>query len=273
MKRILITVVAVALIIAGLAGLVFSAIGVVAAATVEQQVEARLMEQVELADRTLMATAEALVVADDTLTQAAAAASGLEALASGMGAAIDGTTPTLDAVAGMVGEQLPATIKITQDTLATIVETTQVVDNVMALVTSIPLLGLESYQPEVPLSSGVMDVASSLDGIPQSLVEAQEGLLSASDGLASMQSDIEGISSEVGQISSTLLSSKAVIQEYQIVVGELQAQVGVLREGLPGWLTAARWGLTLMLIWFGIAQLGLITWGWELFARSWVKKE
>jgi hypothetical protein len=273
MKRILTGIVAVALILAGLAGLVFAIAGVAAAGTVEQEVETRLMAQVDLADRALAATAEGLVAADDALTQAAAAAGGLEMLARGMGAAIDGTAPTLDAVAGMVGEQLPATIKVTQDTLATIVETTQVVDNLMAVVTSIPLLGLDRYEPEVPLSRGVMEVASSLDGIPQSLTLAQEGLLSASDGLVSVQSDVDGIASEVGQISGTLQDSRAIIEEYQVVVGDLRTMVTTMREGLPGWLAAARWSLTLMLVWLGIAQLGLITWGWELLARSREKRE
>ena len=268
MKRTLTGILGIVLILAGLAGLVFAGLGMVVVGRAEQQIETRLMEQVGMMDRALAATADGLVVADATLTQVTAAASGLEMLASSMGEAIDGTTPTLDAVAEMVGEQLPATIKVTQDTLAGIVETAQIVDDLMSLVTSIRLLGLERYDPEVPLSTGVMEVASSLDGIPRSLIQAQEGLVTASDGLDSMQEEVTGLAGEVGKITTTLEGSRTVIQEYQAVVADMQAMVAMVQQGLPDWLRWARWGLWLMLIWLGVAQLGLITQGWELLARS-----
>ena len=136
------------------------------------------------------------------------------------------------------------------------------------VVTTIPLLGLDRYDPEVPLSEGVMEVASSLDGIPRSLSKAQEGLVSASDSLETMQTEIDGLSGEVGQIGMTLEGSRAVIQEYQAVVAEMQGMVSMVQQGLPQWLNWARWGLWLLLIWLGIAQFGLITQGWELVARS-----
>ena len=268
MKRTLTGIVGVVLIIAGLAGLVFAGLGLVAVARAEQQVETMLMEQVDLMDRALAATADGLVVADATLTQAVAAMSGLEALTDGLELAIDGTAPTLDAVAEMLGDQLPATIRITQDTLETIAETTQMVDTFLGIVTSIPLLGLDRYNPEVPLSSGVLEVASSLDGIPRSLSQAQAGLISASDNLESMQTGVAGMASEVGQIVASLEASKMVIQEYRTVVADMQGLVVTVRQGLPDWLRWGRWGLSLILIWLGIAQLGLITQGWELLARS-----
>ncbi len=268
MKRTLTGIVGVVLIIAGLAGLVFAGLGLFAVARAEQQVEVKLMEQVEMMDRALAATADGLVVADAALTQAVAAMSGLEALTSGLGTAIEGTAPTLDAVAEMVGEQLPATLKVTQDTLESIVDTTLIVDNFLGVVTSIPLLGLDRYDPEVSLSSGVMGVASSLDGIPQSLSQAQEGLESASDSLESMQSGMDGMAGEVEQIATSLEGSKTIIQEYQAIVAEMQGLVSTVRQGLPDWLSWARWGVSLILIWLGIAQLGLITQGWELLARS-----
>jgi hypothetical protein len=37
---------------------------------------------------------------------------------------------------------------------------------------------------------------------------------------------------------------------------------------LPGWLSVIRLGISLMLIWLGIAQIGLLTQGWELIQRS-----
>ena len=268
MKRTLIGILGIVLIVAGVAGMIFAGVGLIAVARAERQIEATLMEQVDLVDRALVATADGLLVADSTLAQAGVAISGLESMANGMGVAIGGTAPTLDAVADVLGGQLPATIKVTQDTLETIVDTTQIVDDFLAVVTSIPLLGLDRYNPEVPLSSGVMEVAQSLDGIPLSLMQAQEGLISASESLELMQTDVDAMAVDVGQIAASLESSTEVIEEYQVVVAEMQDLVSTVRQGLPDWLRWARLGLSLILVWLGIAQLGLITQGWELVGRS-----
>jgi hypothetical protein len=59
-----------------------------------------------------------------------------------------------------------------------------------------------------------------------------------------------------------------VITKYQDIVGELRGEVAEVRRDLPGWLSAVRVGVSLVLLWLGIAQIGLLTQGWELILRS-----
>jgi uncharacterized YccA/Bax inhibitor family protein len=79
---------------------------------------------------------------------------------------------------------------------------------------------------------------------------------------------MNSMSTGVGAIAASLGEAQAVLREYQDMVGELQRMVNTVREGLPTWLRWVRLGLSLTLVWLGIAQLAIITQGWELIGRS-----
>ena len=268
MKGILIRIAGIALIVAGIAGLIFALLGLVILARVEPQVEAALMEQVDLLDRSLTATADGLAVAKVTLAQASNAAGALDATLSGVGRAIDGTIPTLDAVAGLLGEKLPATLEATKGTLESVASTAKGVDDFLAAITSIRLLGMEPYDPDVTLHQGIADVASSLEGIPQSLWLAQEGLASAGDSLEGMSQEFDDMAGDVHRIAGSLENAHGTIEEYQGVVADLLVLVGRMRQGLPTWLRWLRVGVSFFLVWLAVAQLALITQGWELMRRD-----
>jgi hypothetical protein len=268
LKSTLTGILGIALIVAGVAGLIFCLVGVIALGQAQQALEMAAMDQLDLLNRALAATADGLTVADGTLGQASKAAAALEGTMNGLGEAVDGTGSTVDAVAGMVGQQLPATISITEETLSGLARTAQVVDNALLLMSSIPLLGLDRYEPAVPLAQGIEQVVGSLAGIPASLGDAEVGLTTASDSLEVMQTEIAVMATQISEIVTSLEAAGAVIDEYLVVVAELQALVGTVRASLPEWLFWSRVGLSLMLLWLGIAQFGLITQGWELLARS-----
>lgn len=268
LKSTLTGILGITLIVAGVAGLIFCLVGVIALGQAQQALEMAAMDQLNLLNRALVATADGLMVADATLDQASEAAVALEGTVNGLGQAIDGTGSTIDAVASMVGQQLPATISVTEETLSGLAKTAQVVDNALLLMSSIPLLGLDRYEPAVPLSQGIEQVVGSLAGIPASLGDAEDGLTAASGSLEVMQTEIALMATQISQIVTSLEAAGAVIDEYLVVVAELQALVGTVRASLPDWLFWSRVGLSLMLLWLGIAQFGLITQGWELLARS-----
>ena len=48
----------------------------------------------------------------------------------------------------------------------------------------------------------------------------------------------------------------------------MQVVVTNVRDNLPEWLRWVHTGLSLVLIWLGIAQLGLLTQGWDLVRRG-----
>ncbi len=268
MNRILTRTLGIALIAAGVAGLVFSILGLVALGPVEQRVRSTVMEQVDIVDRALAATGEALSLAETSLDQVAKAAGSLESAMTGAVQAVGDAGPALDSVAEFMGEQLPTAIESTQETLISVAQSAQIVDDILALITDLPLPGMARYNPEVPLHRSFQELSKSLDEIPASLGTAQQGLLITIDNLDELGADFEAMAVGVGELVRSLESARSILTEYQDVVADLQSLVGSARGGLPDWLRWIRLGISLALIWLGIAQVGLITQGWELVART-----
>ena len=206
------------------------------------------MEYVELADRTLAATAEGLALAETSLTDAVAMADSIETTMASVGQAVGDTVPTVDIVGEMLGETLPATLRATQDTLTSVARSARVIDDVLAVVTGIPFLGLERYSPEAPFHEGLDDVASSLNDIPTSLVSAQEGLSVAGGNLEVLEGDLATMAQSIGRLTASLANAQSVVVQYLDIVKDLQGLVEPMRQGLPQWLRWTRLGLSLMLI-------------------------
>lgn len=268
MKRILTSAVGITLIVAAVAGLVFCTAGLYGLGQVHKRAEVALMEQLVLIDRTLAATAEGLGIVEASLDQATGTLQAVESAVRGLGTAMGGTAPTLDAVSGLLTEQLPETLAATQGTLSSLASTAQIVDDLMLAVSSIPILNIGRYNPETGLSAGIEKVAASLEEIPLSLGEAERGLAVANDSLSGLQRDISAIEDSMTQIATNLEDARAVVADYQRIVVEMQGVVTNVRDNLPEWLRWVRFGLSLVLIWLGIAQLGLLTQGWELVMRG-----
>ncbi len=65
----------------------------------------------------------------------------------------------------------------------------------------------------------------------------------------------------------SLTSARAVITQYSGTIDSLQVSIKNLKETLPRTLDAIFFGLFLLFIWLGIAQLGLFTQGLDLLHK------
>jgi ABC-type transporter Mla subunit MlaD len=268
MKRFLLSLAGFCFIVAGIAGLIVSIAAIFALARIEPYVESAAMEQIERIDQALAATAEGLVLAEESIAQASTVLESTADIVADTGEAIDGAIPTIDAVSELLAEQLPSTIESTQETLTSAATSAKLVDDILGALTAIPLLGLDRYNPDVPLHQSLEDIAVTLDEIPSSLSTAEEGLSSTSGDLQGLGENITTMASDISQISANLDNAQSVLQQYQEILADLQNLVASVREGLPNWLRALQLGLTFILIWLGIVQIALITQGWELIERG-----
>lgn len=267
LKRFLSIVVGIALLLAGILGLILSIGGLLVLPQLERQAEDVAAEQIEVFDRALAVTLDGLITAETSVVQAREAVDALEGIMADVSQTIDETTPVVEVAADLLNEQLPSTIETTQDALASVATSAQLVDDILVVISSIPLLGAESYSPDVTLYQGFQDVSDSMDGIPELLLMAGQGLDASTGNLQDIEEGFAAMGRSIGETTTSLDSAQAVLEDYQQIVGELQGAVSYVRESLPGWLRAIRWGLTLTLIWLGIAQLGLMTQGWERLGR------
>jgi methyl-accepting chemotaxis protein len=268
MRQVLTRAAGVALIAAGVAGILFSAIGLVVVSRFLSDVQIAADRRIEQLDRALSATGDGLVVAHDSLGRAETTMRSLHATIDGASQAITDTLPAIDRVGILVGEELPTTITSTRSALASARETARVADSLLATISQFRLIGAEIYNPEVPLNVAIGQVADSLDGLPKSLADMQGDLRQTAGNLGKINAQIGGVAGSMGDIGASMADATSVIAKYQDIIGELRGEVAGLRRGLPGWLSAIRLGISLLLIWLGIAQIGLLTQGWELIQRS-----
>jgi hypothetical protein len=86
--------------------------------------------------------------------------------------------------------------------------------------------------------------------------------------LQALQQDFATMAQDIGQVDTNLQDARSVLEQYQQIVQDLQTMLSSARRSLPDWLTGVQVAVSLVLIWLGISQLGLITQGWELIGRS-----
>jgi hypothetical protein len=268
MGRLFTRIVGIALIIAGLAGLVFAIGGLFVLVQVEKNILSAAQEQVGLMDQALSATSNGLDVAEASLVQAVSTVKTLERTVAGVGNTVGSSVPAVDSVSTLVGVQLPATIETTQQTLESAAASAKTVDDLLAVMSAIPLLGVSQYNPDVPLSQGFQNVATSVEGIPDSLRSTQEQLITTNQNLAGLEGSFDTMASDIGQIATSIGHTQSVLEQYKGVIGQLQSSMSWISGALPSWVNWLRLGLSLLLVWLGIAQFALITQGWELVGRS-----
>lgn len=266
-RRILALTIGVALVLAGILGLILSIGGLVLLPQLERQAVQVAEMQIEVVDRALLATMDGLITAETSLGQAAEAIDALEGMMADVGWAIDDTVPVIEIAAELLSGQLPSTIETTQEALTSVAASARLVDDMLSVISAVPLLGSDRYNPDTPLSQGFQDVADELEGMPELLLTAGEGLYSGTESLQDVEEGVAAMGGSISEAATSLDSAKMVLEDYQVIIGDLQGTVSYVRESLSGWLRAIRWGLTLTLIWLGVAQIGLITQGWERLGR------
>ncbi len=264
MKNILTKAFGVLLIAAGVAGLIFSVLGVVFLARAEAQVAPVLQEQVDLTARTLATTAEGLEVAETSLNQAIALVASVETTVAGAGRAVGQTVPLVESISVLLNEKLPATLSATKEALKSVASSAKIIDDVLAVVTSIPLVGIEAYNPEVPLHEGLEDVIDNLGEIPTPLGGEQRGLSATETNMGDLEGDLTSVAEDIGRTTTTLREARTVVRDYQAVVADWTETVTTVQEALPGWLRWLRRNLSLALVFLAVAQIGPLSRGWAL---------
>ena len=268
MRQVLTRVAGVTLIAAGVAGVLFSVIALLVVSRFLSNVQAAADNRIVQLDRALAATGDGLVVAHESLGRAEATMRSLQTTIAGASQAITDTLPALDRVGALVGEDIPTTITSTRSALASAQETARVADGLLSTISQFRLIGAELYDPDVPLNIAIGQVDASLKGLPESLANVQGDLRQTAGSLGKINAQIGSMAGNLDDIGASMTKADSVITNYQDIIGELRGQAAEVRRALPGWLSGIRLGISLMLLWLGIAQIGLLTQGWELVQRS-----
>lgn len=258
------SVVGILLILAALAGLVISVAGIVGVWRVQQAVNAGLGRTLDVLETTLDATDDGLEIADQSLDQATASLDSLSGVLQTTGKTVRDSIPLFNTFAHVATEDIPAAIERTQTALDSAQSSARFIDTTLRLVTSIPFLSLERYNPEVPLSDALGEASASLDPISTSLSDLQESVATSAENLATVAEQLDAMSASIEDIQTSLAGAKEVTRKYLQVVSTLNRQLGTARENLPVRVNAIAWFLTIALAWLALTQIGLLIQGLEM---------
>jgi methyl-accepting chemotaxis protein len=250
-------------IVAAILGLIFSLAGIALVWVVKAPLTANLISTLDLIDTTLDATSSGLTVIDDTLTKTISDLSSIENTVQTAGKGIDDSVPLVESLSTLLSDNIPQAISATQSGLTTLQDAAGTFESTLQLVTSIPFLPIEGYDPDVSFSDALEDVSQSLDAIPQSLSE-MEGTLSSTEGnLVMMGAQINIIARNISELKDSFYEIQLVFDQYQEVISEAQTKLESFRDSLQTGIIVTAWIFTIIFVWLGIAQLGLLTQGLE----------
>jgi len=256
------------LIITAILGVVLSAGGMIVTGIYSARLTANLTEALSGVSDTLVITSESLDLSMGVLTEASTALDALVLTMEAVDASLEASKPTMDELSSLLGTDLPETIKSTQDSLASAQTSAKNIDAILTTLSKFPFLGSLVYNPDIPLNVTLGEISDSLDGFPTSLSTAQRSLDRASKNFESISGELDNISASADEIGSSTEEAKLVIKDYQEVVSRLQSRVAGMQTSLPRTLNWVKLVLVILLIWLGLAQIGLILQGCQLLAQA-----
>jgi hypothetical protein len=252
------------LIIAAVVGFIFSVVGLVEIWRYRPVVTQRVLDTLALFNQTLKTTQDGLVVVGNVVQTTTASVASLHTTTQAMAQAVHDTSPMLDSLTSLTGEDLPTTISSTQTSLASAQSSALLIDNVMAALASIPLLSLDAYKPAVPLHTALAEVSTSLDSLPPSLATITTSLEDGKANLAAVETELNNVADTTKEISDALSGAQTVIDQYKTATAQLKAQVVAAQAAAPGWMMATAWILSFVLGWILVTQLGLCAQGLDM---------
>jgi hypothetical protein len=252
------------LILLGTLGIAISVLGVVAIWRAADDVTVATEDALAVLSDTLTDIDCSVDVASTTLEGATLAIDGLYTTTLDVSETLSSTRVTIDEMAGLAEDDLPQSIESSLVALEALEETAGVIDQ---LLRGLQLLGVSTYDPEIPLDQAVAEAGAGLDPVPQSLRTMGTGLYDTSASLEQVQDGIVLMGGYMKGIRQNAVEADAALSSHRATLRELQTQVRAIRREVDGTIRKVAWGATLLLIWIGLSQLAIVHWGVSLWQQ------
>ncbi|MCJ7660336.1 MAG: hypothetical protein MUO67_14410 [Anaerolineales bacterium] len=235
---------------------------------IKETVYESLTSSLNLADDTLSATADALTLIDEALINASINISTLENTILATSRAVGDTTPILDSVTSLADEDLPNTILTVQIALESAQSSAKLIESALSIITAIPFVPGDPYDPPVPLHEALGQASESLEPLHESMSEINDSLRTSRGNLILIQAELNIMARHINELNKTLYSAQSVLAQYQDVVSNIQDRLVSFESKIPTWLNLTAWTITIFLVWLSIIQFGLFMQGLDLIKRE-----
>lgn len=262
------------LLIAAIVGLVISIGGIVLLWQVEAQASQNVQSTIELLGQTLETTSQGLTITETALKSSVNTISSLQSTVVTTVNTVKSSGPMVDEISLLMENDLPGAIEATEASLRSAAASARVIDGLLGTLSSIPLVGSGlNYNPDVPLSKALEDVADNLSGLPESFSNMTMSLQKTSSNIETFEADLTVVAESIGEIERSVADYEIVIKGYQQSLEQVKAGMDNLKDSIPTYVRFLVLALTVFFVWMAIAQLGLLTQGWELLTENAAKTD
>lgn len=252
------------LVIVSAVGLAASLLGLVFTARISRSLAADTQAALTVVLSSLETTGDTLTLIDEVIKETRGAIASARATTLGVERTVRNSGDLLTSLSGALGDDLPAVIRSSQQSLETAQASAEVIESALYGLNAVSALTGTTYDPDVPLADSLSDIEDSLDTLPPSFVSIADQLTALQEDALVIGGDLTSLADSLAQIEATLDESHALIAEYQALIGDLSASVAVLKQRLAGQLLALRLVLYFLFAWAALAQIGLLYQGGEM---------
>lgn len=246
------------LILISIGGIIFSILGIGVTWYFKPRVQETVFVIVDLLDQIFINTETGLVVLDNALDSAIDNLDTISSTLINLNTTIDSISDSLNSSADLIGGDLRFAIIDTQTALSSAASSAGLVDNTLRFIASIPLLGAD-YQPEVPLSTSLLQVSESLNDVPDAFLDIELYIRETDDGMVNLKGDITELANEIEEYEQDLLAAQMIISEYDLVIDDLREQLSDFRKNTTSIIMIASLLVTGGFFFLGISQISTLT--------------
>lgn len=268
MKKLTFRLMGIILLVTAIVGIVISISALTGVWLSKGPITKSLSSTLDLVIDSLQTTSDGLEVAKSSLQAASTNISILSDTIDTTHNAVHDTVPLISSLITLMSDDLPDTILATQTALSSAQASARLIEDVLSLLTSLPLMPGTPYQPEVPLHQALADVSGNLDPLLLSFDTMEANLKISRGHLIMIEAELSIIARRVEEINVSLADAGEVITQYQELVSDIQSRLERLQALLPIGMMFTAWILTGLCIWLGIIQVGFLVQGLDLLVRS-----
>ena len=248
-------------------GVLFSVFILIQVWRFQQPLDNQLQTQLDQFSGTLHTTDDALVIIDNLVKNVYTSTIYLDDTTTALSQTLANTNQFIDSASVFIGDNLISTITNTQAALNSAQASAKVIDNILTTLSRIPLIGVD-YNPELPLNVALGDVSSSLDPLPEVLINFQMSLKTTYSDLNGFVGQINALDQNITSIIQAMEQAKVTISDYHTQLSSLITLVDDAKENLHTWLNRMTWILTAIILWLFITQLTILFQGLVFLAPS-----
>ncbi|MBE2201048.1 MAG: hypothetical protein IAE79_20715 [Anaerolinea sp.] len=260
-----------------LAGLGLSVWGAQAAHRAVDAFGAETVNVLTLTSQTLDTIQDTLLLTKEATGTISEGVTTMETTAADVGMAISQTRPFMDQIATIASEDLPETVEAIQATIPTAADAAAAIDDTLVALNrfrideTIPIINYRinwslgiNYNPATRLDQSVTEIGDSLDELPGRLRSLKVYINVANNNLQTISDDVYAIADDLTAVNGQISELNLLLDEYLATVTILNDTSRQTRARISAQLESVKLGITVVMIWVGLAQLAPLYLGVEL---------